>query len=594
MRRFRAPIFSGAIFVPVALLVTVLAVLQYRWSSQISEATSVRLADSLQMSMINWHQDLFRDLSQICFIFEANDRSEASDAASPSAWRAVSSYPDLIANVYLVDDAAGLALSRLNPATGRFEAVNWPTSLRTVRDRLQRDPGILSAGPDAPDTPAPSRGSPYRTGLLQRWFFEPSVPALLHPVVKSNQPGIPVRWLVVQLDAQVIRDKVLPGLAQRYFQGTNGLDFQVAVIGDAPRQVMYSSDGGFGAQRVTDADGTLNIFGRASSENDPAPIEVFHDTSRDTGPASALDVTWFPLFSSVPGYADWRLFVRHRRGGPLGAFAAELRRRNLALSFGILFLLVASMGMLMITARRAQFLARMQMDFVTTVSHELRTPLTVINTAADNIARGFVESRDHVVRYGALIQTQGRRLAGLVEQVLLFASTRQGKHTYAFQELDINRVIAAALEQAHDLANSSECIIEQDIDPALPTVWGDAAALSQCLQNLISNAVKYGGEEKWLGIAARYEPSTHEVEIAVSDRGIGIAAQDLPHIFEPFYRSPAVAAAQFHGTGIGLALARTIVDAMKGRLSVVSIPGKGSTFTLRLPCTKRGEQPVPS
>jgi two-component system sensor histidine kinase SenX3 len=113
----------------------------------------------------------------------------------------------------------------------------------------------------------------------------------------------------------------------------------------------------------------------------------------------------------------------------------------------------------------------------------------------------------------------------------------------------------------------------------------DPLAVSQCLQNLITNALKYGGRQRWLGIRARCAKNGDgaEIQISVSDRGTGIAASDLPHIFEPFYRSPSVVAAQIHGTGLGLAVARSIAEAMNGQLTVTTAPGLGSTFTLHLP-----------
>jgi signal transduction histidine kinase len=115
---------------------------------------------------------------------------------------------------------------------------------------------------------------------------------------------------------------------------------------------------------------------------------------------------------------------------------------------------------------------------------------------------------------------------------------------------------------------------------------GDAFGLSQCLQNLITNALKYGGEPAWLGVRAVLSKNGNgpEIQVSVSDRGMGIAASDLRHIFRPFYRSPSVAATQIHGTGLGLAVAKSVAEAMNGHLSVISAPGEGSTFTLHLPC----------
>jgi signal transduction histidine kinase len=129
-------------------------------------------------------------------------------------------------------------------------------------------------------------------------------------------------------------------------------------------------------------------------------------------------------------------------------------------------------------------------------------------------------------------------------------------------------------------------VVEQTVEPDLPYVMGDLLALSRCLQNLIVNAIKYGARDRWVRIRAFREKtgsqSHAEVSISVQDRGIGIDKTDLPHIFEPFYRSAVVRAAQIHGTGLGLPLARSIAEAMGGKLTVESKPGVGTVFTLHL------------
>jgi signal transduction histidine kinase len=111
-------------------------------------------------------------------------------------------------------------------------------------------------------------------------------------------------------------------------------------------------------------------------------------------------------------------------------------------------------------------------------------------------------------------------------------------------------------------------------------------AVSQCLENLVTNALKYGQNARWLRLSATLAPEgagdANGVCISVTDRGMGIDPHDLPHIFEPFYRSRAVQVAQIHGTGLGLAVAKQIAEALGGSLTVVSRPGEGSTFTLHL------------
>jgi signal transduction histidine kinase len=342
---------------------------------------------------------------------------------------------------------------------------------------------------------------------------------------------------------------------------------------------------------MSDLDGIMNIFGHVQDTVLGSPIHVFHTPSESTGPAAFGGISWFPLLREGTQDQDWKLVVRHRRGGPLGAFVVEMRRRDLAISFGALFLLVISMAMVIIAGNRAQRLAKLQVDFVTTVSHELRTPLTVINSAADNIAHGVVEGGQQLRQYGALIRNQARQLSGLVEQILLFAAAGKDRQRYDLRPLQIPDVIEAALASTAELVQTAQFRVECEIAPNLPTVRGDRSALSQCLQNLITNAVKYGGEQRWLGIQAQVDERAREVRVSVSDRGMGISSADLPHIFEPFYRSPSVTAAQVHGTGLGLPLALSIARAMKGKITVTSELGRGSTFTLRLPVEEQIASP---
>ena len=212
--------------------------------------------------------------------------------------------------------------------------------------------------------------------------------------------------------------------------------------------------------------------------------------------------------------------------------------------------------------------------------------MTIITSAADNIVTGVVEGKQQLTQYGSVIGTQARHLAGLVEQVLLFAATKERPAQHQLQPLDIADVVDAALASTAGLVEVSGFTVERQIEPNLPHVNGDFLALVHCVQNLITNALKYGGGEKWVEIrAARANAGSgrDEVAISVSDRGLGITPTDLPHIFEPFYRSPSVAAARIRGTGLGLSLARRVAEAMNGRLTVVSAPQHGTTFTLQLP-----------
>ena len=162
-------------------------------------------------------------------------------------------------------------------------------------------------------------------------------------------------------------------------------------------------------------------------------------------------MAWFPLLTDSAAQDDWRLVVRHRRGGALGAFVDDIHRRDLTISFGLLLLLIISMIVWMIISTRAQRLATVQLNFVTAVSHDLRTPLAIIASAADNIARGVVHEREQLGQYGTVIVNQAKRLTELVEQVLLFASTRNATQRTVLQPVDIAEVINTTLAASADL-----------------------------------------------------------------------------------------------------------------------------------------------
>jgi signal transduction histidine kinase len=589
---------ATVLVVPTAIAVIMLAVVQYRWSEEVRSATSIRLADSLQMSMMSWHLNLFRDLSDVCLRLRLDSDMVAGHELEQTVRRfqeqqVSAEYPDLVSELNLVSSDAGLPILRWNPMTHRFEPVQV-SRLTDLQDQLSRS--LTTASSDAALLPrsGETNGLAYAGGDLGDWRFDPNLPGLVRPIstdmlvfAPQRAPGRAITaWLVIQLNVDVIRGRVLPELANRYFTGVNGLDYQVALVaGTSSRRIIYSSDPSFAVDDPLDADGRMNLFGRPVDETVASPLYVFHQPSRSTGPPIAVSMAWFPLVGDTPPQDDWQLVVRHRRGGALGAFVEDIHRRDLTISFGLLLLLVISMTMWIIISHRAQRLAKLQMNFVTAVSHDLRTPITIISSAADNIALGVVHERQQVAQYGTVIGSQARRLSALVEQVLLFASIRDSSHRYVLRPIDVSEAIETTLAASAELIQASRVSVERDIERNLPPVMGDPFGLSQCLQNLITNALKYGGEPAWLGVRAVLSKNGNgpEIQVSISDRGIGIASSDLRHIFKPFYRSPSVSATQIHGTGLGLAVAKSVAEAMNGHLSVMSTPGEGSTFTLHLP-----------
>ena len=274
--------------------------------------------------------------------------------------------------------------------------------------------------------------------------------------------------------------------------------------------------------------------------------------------------------------------------------AAASRRSSYKLVgiFSFTFLLSSAAGW---AIQRSRMLSRMQlahlqMEFVASVSHELRTPLAVIRSAADNLADGLIRDKDAMRKYGAILQHQSRGMSDLVDQILLFASTEDRTNRYVLQPVSVQRIIDSVVADTESVLRGAGFTLEMRIEPNLPDVMGDLGGISQCLQNLVGNAVKYGGDDRHITLQASASNSglgsPAELRISVSDQGIGIDSSEIPFIFDPFYRSPRVHAAQIHGTGLGLSLAKRIAESMGGRLTVVSQLSVGSTFTLHLQFAK--------
>jgi signal transduction histidine kinase len=277
--------------------------------------------------------------------------------------------------------------------------------------------------------------------------------------------------------------------------------------------------------------------------------------------------------------------------GSVDVGVAQWRRRNLAISFGLLAVLAGTMMLLFSVARRAERLAKLQMEFVAGVSHELCTPLAVINSAAENIVDGVVEGAAQVQEYGTIIREQGRRLERLVDEVLLFAAGRVGRFGYDLRPTEVVPILEQSLSASEAMLRDEGFTFHKEISPELPFVVADPEALGKCVENLISNAMKYSGQNRWVALRAgcASNQGSPEVQISVEDKGIGISPADLPHVFEPFYRAESVRDGQVRGVGLGLYLVKRMMEAMGGRVSVSSKLSKGSIFTLHFPVVDSAE-----
>ncbi len=223
------------------------------------------------------------------------------------------------------------------------------------------------------------------------------------------------------------------------------------------------------------------------------------------------------------------------------------------------------------------------MEFVAAVSHELRTPVAVINSAAGNLADGVVADPTRVKRYGVTIQTEARRLGETVERVLQLAGLGSGR-PLPMAPVSAESVVRDAVRMSEADAAQAAVDVQVELAPDVPALVGDAGALQSAVQNLIGNAIKYAGEDRWVRVTvSTTRTPRREVRIAVEDHGGGLDAEEQRLVFEPFFRGKAAIANQVKGSGLGLSLVRRIAEAHGGRVELVSSPAHGSTFTICLP-----------
>lgn len=283
----------------------------------------------------------------------------------------------------------------------------------------------------------------------------------------------------------------------------------------------------------------------------------------------------------------WTLLTWHRAAGSLDEAVAQARRRNLATSLALIALLAGAAWALVRYTAKARRLAHTQMDFVAGVSHDLRTPLAAIRGAAYNISGGLVNQPESLERYGQLILRNAEALTGMIENLLAFAGLKKARaRPFAQSEtMDLEVLIRRAAASIEHELETFGGELEVEVAPGTPPVTGDAFMLERAIRNLLDNAVRYGAIGKWIGVTAR--PEGGMVEIRVRDRGPGIASEDMPRIFEPFYSGAASRRNRVRGTGLGLSLVKETVEAHGGTVKAGNMPSGGAEFVVRLPALPR-------
>jgi two-component system sensor histidine kinase SenX3 len=528
LRSRRANALVILLLVLLATLLGALATLQYRWIDRISDVERQQMRANMDFAARRFADDLTHELEPVVRTFEAHE-----DIAAAHPGLVTAAYEIVRADdQWMLDDGRDL--------------VAFPPELESVRRSLDNTFRDRQRG-GAPPPPGPFLADIPALMLLER-----------RPASMFDEPPRP-RIVLVLLSRNYLRDVIFPRLAQRHF----GRESDVAVVIANHGEVLYRSDPSWpDGKTPPDAQVLLEPITRRGPERGvPGPFRARIRNDDTRRPATD---------------AQWHLLVR-RHDGSVDAIVATARRRNLAVSFGVVLILGAAVLTLAAMLRRAERLRQQQIEFVAAISHELNTPVAALRSAGENLRDGIVHADDKVARYGETIVREATRLGELTSQVLELAGMQE-RRARPRTSFDVATVVDEAIAQCRWLVEGTKVKIEANVDRDLPPLVGDANAVTRALQNLIANAIRHGGEGEWVGVRATRDGE--HVTITVEDRGPGIDPSEARQLFDPFYRGRNSSAVP--GAGLGLAIVRQVALAHGGSVRIDKRRG-GAAFILDLP-----------
>jgi len=226
-------------------------------------------------------------------------------------------------------------------------------------------------------------------------------------------------------------------------------------------------------------------------------------------------------------------------------------------------------------------LERVRQDFVANVSHELRTPISSIKGYAETLLEGAIDDKDNVREFISIIYQDSNRLANLIDDLLDLAKIESGKMKMVFVPLDIKPILDRSLGVLEKPIKGKQLSVSLSIPDGIPKVLADDTRIAQVFLNLLDNAVKYTSDSGSIKVSISLNDKF--VQVDVSDTGMGIPEQDLPRIFERFYRVDKARSRELGGTGLGLSIVKHIVLSHGGQVWVKSELGQGTTFSFTIP-----------
>jgi signal transduction histidine kinase len=563
-----------------ALVVVVVALggLQYRWIDQASAAQEARAASRVRENLTRITDAFDVEITRAVLLFTAPPmQGETPRDKLEQAWATWSHrapWPRIVS-----------ALWYLESSDDGWRPYSWG------------DAGVLDPRSILPRDDLVRRGSGSDVIHLEvqgRALFIDGRPCMIWPL-PSFLPSLDLLRMdrvLICYDLRYLKDTFLPRLLEKHAASEDRSDFLIELEPRGPvaagtimtlDQLHYRPDclipeAGVGPALSVSGVGTHG--GRPTGALELSTTHVLNDNA---SPGSVLHGEGACRVTPPVDSGLLQVAVRRPQGTTGGPFT-RFRQRNLFASAVVMVTLLAALIALLVSVERARRLARLQTVIAAGVSHELRSPLASLNVAADHLKHGQVENAEQARRYGEIIDAQSKRLRHVVDQALALTKTSASDAPSNLHVVSVADIINTACDELAPQAAQAGIEIQRRVASDVPPAIADPDALLRCLTNLIENSIKYAGSGGWIDVSARraLHAGRPAIEVMVEDRGPGIDDDEAKAVFEPFFRGSSARHSRQPGSGLGLSIVKSAVEAHGGWITLERAIPHGCRFRLFL------------
>jgi len=400
----------------------------------------------------------------------------------------------------------------------------------------------------------------------------------------TDLPGVPLGQLVEAEERSISLATQFPTLESFADWGVGKLR-PVPVGGSDYYGMIHPSSNGMRVVLLTPDQVTQALADYADFEDANIDYRLVDDSGRLIAGMEETAREPFATDAVGPAFPGWKILLFFK-GGEVFERAAHQRIAIYTWTGLVVIALILGSGVVAAKSIGRQVrLNTLKNDFIATVTHELKTPLASMRILVDTLLEGNYRDSNQVTEYLQLISKENERLSRLIDNFLTFSRMERNKQAFQMRQVNPASIARTAAEAVKTKLGRGDCRFETDIPDELPPIRADHDAMVTVLVNLLDNAYKYSNADKRITLAVA--AGDGQVRFTVSDNGLGIPRRALKKIFRRFYQVDRSLSRRVEGCGLGLSIAKFIVDAHQGRIAVESKPGQGSTFTVTLPAVSQ-------